>query len=141
MRKLTRIAKSLTSFILATAFLISNLSGIAAFAAENDLTPSSIQIIATSTESDEPRKFDGYWSGSDFYLAAEDYAKITRYSYEEGSNAVRFKLGMKDILIQKGSGTMQILALRYQGKISRIVSMNGQTYLPMSELLPCGCCC
>ena len=40
------------------------------------------------------------------------------------------------ILIQKGSGTMQILALRYQGKISRIVSMNGQTYLPMSELLP-----
>ena len=43
---------------------------------------------------------------------------------------------MKDILIQKGSGTMQILALRYQGKISRIVSMNGQTYLPMSELLP-----
>lgn len=136
MQKLTKIAKSLTSFILATAFLISNLSGIAAFAAENDLTPSSIQIIATSTESDEPRKFDGYWSGSDFYLAAEDYAKITRYSYEEGSNAVRFKLGMKDILIQKGSGTMQILALRYQGKISRIVSMNGQTYLPMSELLP-----
>lgn len=136
MRKLTRIAKSLTSFILAAAFLISNLSGIAAFAAENDLSPSSIQIIATSTESDEPRKFDGYWSGSDFYLAAEDYAKITRYSYEEGSNAVRFKLGMKDILIQKGSGTMQILALRYQGKISRIVSMNGQTYLPMSELLP-----
>lgn len=136
MQKLTKIAKSLTSFILATAFLISNLSGIAAFAAENDLTPSSIQIIATSTESDEPRKFDGYWSGSDFYLAAEDYAKITRYSYEEGSNAVRFKLGMKDILIQKGSGTMQILALRYQGKISRVVSMNGQTYLPMSELLP-----
>ena len=82
MQKLTKIAKSLTSFILATAFLISNLSGIAAFAAENDLTPSSIQIIATSTESDEPRKFDGYWSGSDFYLAAEDYAKITRYSYE-----------------------------------------------------------
>lgn len=136
MQKLTKIAKSLTSFILATAFLISNLSGIAAFAAENDLTPSSIQIIATSTESDEPKKFDGYWIGSDFYLAAEDYAKITRYSYEEGSNAVRFKLGMKDILIQKGSGTMQILALRYQGKISRIVSMNGQTYLPMSELLP-----
>ena len=82
MQKLTKIAKSLTSFILATAFLIGNLSGIAAFAAENDLTPSSIQIIATSTESDEPRKFDGYWSGSDFYLAAEDYAKITRYSYE-----------------------------------------------------------
>lgn len=136
MQKLTKIAKSLTSFILAAAFLLSNLSGIAAFAAENDLTPSSIQIIATSTESDEPRKFDGYWSGSDFYLAAEDYAKITRYSYEEGSNALRFKLGMKDILIQKGSGTMQILALRYQGKISRIVSMNGQTYLPMSELLP-----
>lgn len=136
MQKLTKIAKSLTSFILATAFLIGNLSDIAAFAAENDLTPSSIQIIATSTESDEPREFDGYWSGSDFYLAAEDYAKITRYSYEEGSNAVRFKLGMKDILIQKGSGTIQILALRYQGKISRIVSMNGQTYLPMSELLP-----
>ena len=136
MQKLTRIAKSLTSFILATAFFLSSFSYIAAFAAENDLTPSSIQIIATSTESDEPRKFEGYWSGSDFYLAAEDYAKITRYSYEEGSNAVRFKLGMKDILIQKGSGTMQILALRYQGKISRIVSMNGQTYLPMSELLP-----
>lgn len=136
MQKLTKTAKSLTSLVLAAAFFLSSFSYIAAFAAENDLTPSSIQIIATSTESDEPRKFDGYWSGSDFYLAAEDYAKITRYSYEEGSNAVRFKLGMKDILIQKGSGTMQILALRYQGKISRIVSMNGQTYLPMSELLP-----
>ena len=136
MQKLTKTAKSLTSLVLAAAFFLSSFSCIAAFAAENDLTPSSIQIIATSTESDEPRKFDGYWSGSDFYLAAEDYAKITRYSYEEGSNAVRFKLGMKDILIQKGSGTIQILSLRYQGKISRIVSMNGQTYLPMSELLP-----
>lgn len=136
MQKLTKTAKSLTSLVLAAAFFLSSFSYIAAFAAENDLTPSSIQIIATSTESDEPRKFDGYRSGSDFYLAAEDYAKITRYSYEEGSNAVRFKLGMKDILIQKGSGTIQILALRYQGKISRIVSMNGQTYLPMSELLP-----
>ena len=136
MMNLKKIAESLTAVVLVMAISLCSLSGVVAFAAENDLQPGSVRILASVMESEEPKEFAGYWDGTDFYLEASDYAKITRYSYKEGSSALCYSLGMKEVLIQKDSGTMQILALQYRGKISRVVSMNGKTYLPMSKLLP-----
>ena len=135
MMNLKKIAESLTAVVLVMAISLCSLSGVVAFAAENDLQPGSVRILASVMESEEPKEFAGYWDGTDFYLEASDYAKITRYSYKEGSSALCYSLGMKEVLIQKDSGTMQILALQYRGKISRVVSMNGKTSCP------CRSCC
>lgn len=123
--------KSIKKIISLCLILCICISGIQV-SADSNYVEQSIEIESVSgTEIYNVLKIQ-----DDIYMAASDYAKITRYEYQEGPDTVMFTLGNKYVSVSKKGNGLSLPIQNYHTEFSNPVEYNGTTYISMHELLP-----
>lgn len=70
----------------------------------------------------------------ELYVQPEDLTRITRYSFTEDATRLIFQLGLKSVVIDTVTQTLQVNFT--QQEFSGCLEVDNISYLPMSELLP-----
>lgn len=96
-------------------------------------------VVISDTQ--QQNSYNVLYDGIDIYFQAADYAKITRYTYQETEEAISYTLGQKTVVISKDKKhNVQIPALgvykNYGLSLKGVVQNGGKTYIAGSELLP-----
>lgn len=126
MRRLTAI------FLLVTCLLN---AAVPVFGVENNYDHTQIAVVVSKNGSEEYKMIDVLSGEKDIYLTPEQLVELTRYSYrvtEDGRGL--FQLGMKTIVLDYKNQIMKVN--NTQQSFSGAISLDGEYYLPFSELSP-----
>lgn len=106
-----------------------------AFAANTtEYRKSSIHVVADKDGKATEVLIPIVIKNDELYIQPEELTRITRYSFTADATRLIFRLGLKSVVIDTGTQTLQVNFT--QQAFSGCLEVDNLIYLPMSELLP-----
>lgn len=123
--------KRLIAFLLVLCFMLFS-TPISVFAS----TPTTDFVEVSVFNGETTEYYTAIYQNRDLYFSAEDYGKISNYTYSSGNGNHGYKLGAKMIVVQPQINEMLIPILNHSEKIADVIQLDGVDYISASYMLP-----
>lgn len=123
--------KKIVSVLLVVLLLTSTFANVVLA----DEAPDTVMMMVQVSDAEHTGYYEVVSQDGDLYFSAEDVAKLTKYTLEQGEK-YSYKLGKKCLEIDITTGDVEISVLNYQANIGKPITSNDTYYFPSSQLFP-----